>query len=181
MKIRNSFVSNSSSTSFTCSYCGNVESGWDYGLEECCMFECENNHIICQYHDKNWEEKKHNQEIINKEVEKWFDEEKEHMICFRKEYGFHIDDYKNKEDRDPTDEEVKERIVNGYKEGYIDSVPEEYCPLCNLTSISDHDLIWFLCDKFNIKREQVPQMIKDEFGTYKNFNKKIRKTYENKK
>jgi len=41
MKIRNGFVSNSSSCSFTCCRCGDTESGWDIGLQEARMFECE--------------------------------------------------------------------------------------------------------------------------------------------
>ena len=44
MKTRNGFVSNSSSSSFVCSICGESESGWDLGLSDFEMFECENGH-----------------------------------------------------------------------------------------------------------------------------------------
>jgi len=46
MKIRNGFVSNSSSSSFTCAVCGEDHSGMDLCLSECEMFECENGHIF---------------------------------------------------------------------------------------------------------------------------------------
>lgn len=46
MKRRYGFVSNSSSSSFLCSACGEIESGFDMGLSECEMFECEHGHYI---------------------------------------------------------------------------------------------------------------------------------------
>lgn len=48
MKTRQGFVSNSSSSSFICDVCGNVESGMDLGLEEIGMFECKNGHLACE-------------------------------------------------------------------------------------------------------------------------------------
>jgi len=62
MKIRNGFVSNSSSSSFVCDVCGAVESGWDACLSDFDMDRCENDHIFCNGHitdaiyveDKEW-------------------------------------------------------------------------------------------------------------------------------
>lgn len=50
MKLRNGFVSNSSSSSFICEVCGIVESGWDSGLVDFEMCECQNGHTVCQKH-----------------------------------------------------------------------------------------------------------------------------------
>lgn len=50
MKIRMGFVSNSSSSSFTCDVCGHSESGWDYGLEDVGMCRCVNDHTFCIDH-----------------------------------------------------------------------------------------------------------------------------------
>lgn len=50
MKIRNGFVSNSSSSSFICDVCSEVVSGWDMGLDEAEMYECENGHTFCREH-----------------------------------------------------------------------------------------------------------------------------------
>jgi hypothetical protein len=44
MKIRNGFVSNSSSSSFVCSICGEIESGMDLCLEDVCMVQCVKGH-----------------------------------------------------------------------------------------------------------------------------------------
>lgn len=48
MKIRTGFVSNSSSSSFICDFCGREDSGMDYCLEDAEMFECENGHTFCE-------------------------------------------------------------------------------------------------------------------------------------
>ena len=56
MKIRNGFVSNSSSSSFTCEVCGEMASGMDisHGADiwDCTsgMFQCENDHTVCKEH-----------------------------------------------------------------------------------------------------------------------------------
>jgi hypothetical protein len=50
MKYRSSFVTNSSSSSFVCDVCGATESGWDMGLSDAGMYECENGHTFCDSH-----------------------------------------------------------------------------------------------------------------------------------
>ena len=42
MKIRNGFVSNSSSSSFICEVCGQDASGYDMSLSDAEMYECIN-------------------------------------------------------------------------------------------------------------------------------------------
>jgi hypothetical protein len=46
MKSRFGFVSNSSTSSFTCEACGEIEAGFDGGMGDFYMFECENHHEI---------------------------------------------------------------------------------------------------------------------------------------
>jgi len=47
MKVRNGFVSNSSTSSFVCELCGETAAGMDLCLSDCDMFECINGHVIC--------------------------------------------------------------------------------------------------------------------------------------
>lgn len=46
--MRYGFVSNSSSTSFTCVKCGETGGGFDVDIEDCAMVECERGHIFCR-------------------------------------------------------------------------------------------------------------------------------------
>jgi len=50
MKIRNGFVSNSSSSSFVCEICYLADTVYDGGIGEIGMCECTNGHIICMDH-----------------------------------------------------------------------------------------------------------------------------------
>mgnify|MGYP001102798176 CR=1 FL=1 len=50
MKLRHGFVSNSSSSSFTCGVCGRTESGYDAGPEDFDMSRCEAGHKYCNHH-----------------------------------------------------------------------------------------------------------------------------------
>lgn len=49
-KKRLYFVSNSSSSSFTCEICNHVESGWDLSYEDSGFVCCENDHTFCEEH-----------------------------------------------------------------------------------------------------------------------------------
>lgn len=50
MKIRNGFVSNSSTSSFICKVCGEIYAERDCGLSEAEMFTCANGHTCCNNH-----------------------------------------------------------------------------------------------------------------------------------
>ena len=55
MKIRNGFVSNSSSSSFICNICGGLEGGYECSLSDVEMEECEHGHTFHLEHaDKNF-------------------------------------------------------------------------------------------------------------------------------
>src|SRR5512135_424322 len=55
MKTRNGFVSNSSSTSFTCDVCGEEASGMDLSCSEAGMVECLNGHTFCETHELSYD------------------------------------------------------------------------------------------------------------------------------
>lgn len=56
MKIRDGFVSNSSSSSFICEFCNEEYSGWDACLEDAEMCQCVNGHTICTSHISDYSE-----------------------------------------------------------------------------------------------------------------------------
>ena len=50
MKIRLDYITNSSSSSYTCIICDNTESGMNVGMSELGMIQCENGHTMCEDH-----------------------------------------------------------------------------------------------------------------------------------
>jgi len=50
MKIRNGFVSNSSSSSYVCEICNAALEAYDCNLNEIGLCECENGHLFCLDH-----------------------------------------------------------------------------------------------------------------------------------
>jgi len=69
MKVRFGFVSNSSSSSYTCDFCSRNESGYDLCLSEAGMVECVHNHTFCEDH-----------QIIAFDVEKTLAEKREILV-----------------------------------------------------------------------------------------------------
>lgn len=170
MKIRNSFVSNSSSTSFTCNACGENVIGRDMGLSEAEMFECENGHTICEYRcSKDWRDGL-TEENTNKFIEEKFDETKKSEKKYREDSNYSMYYGSRKM---PTDEEIRADLQREFREEYRNSVPKEFCPVCNFKVVSRYDHIPYVCYKLGIKRSDIPNMIKDEFSSYEDFRKAI--------
>ncbi len=67
MKVRNGFVSNSSTSSFICDICGEVESGYDMSPEEAGMFACEKGHYIHHKCIENMDKAKQYNEVYIKD------------------------------------------------------------------------------------------------------------------
>jgi len=162
MKIRNGFVSNSSSSSFICDVCGHDESGYDMTINEAGMVECEHGHIFCECHliggEKSYEkirEEFFKRDDINEVISDFVDSEEE------------VEDFINelKEDIDNFTEFYDDRIVGDYDE----YVPIEKCPLCSFKSISDEDFISFLKKDKEITKESIVKEISLKFKDYQEF------------
>lgn len=148
MKIRNGFVSNSSSSSFICQVCGEDASGMDMGLDDAQMFQCVNGHTVCLSH-----------------------------IEFSIPYGgdwTSIEDIKATiaEEKLPelTDEELVKLLQNN--EGIEYSIPASWCPVCNFKHMTEEDAQMYL---LTIKsEEEYLAEWKEKFGTYEKFNEFIK-------
>ena len=160
MKIRLSFVTNSSSSSYICEICGRTESGWDLGLSECEIQECINGHVIC----------------CDEALERPTKKEMIQMILeneWNKQYNYrtHTETIITEEElNDMHEDELYEEFITESHGHYM--APECTCPICQFIEYSEYDLSAFLLKAYKVPREEV-------FAEVKKFNKRRKKLYEN--
>lgn len=165
MKIRMDFVTNSSSSSFICDYCGNEVCGYDMSYSEAGMCECENGHTICNDHllEINWHKKlKSELKESLQNYSQWQDDDYYVKKCNEiKEMLEEMNEY--------SEEECKEIYLNEY-----DSVvPHECCPICSFKKLTDSDMAKYLLTKYKLTDKDVVKEVKNNFSDYNDFNKYI--------
>ena len=138
MKIRNGFVSNSSSSSYICRICGEVEAGYELSFSDTNMIQCTNDHIICKHHileGKNREEIKQILEKMDISVD-------------------NVDELLNKNSF--------YMIYNKFDNHY--ELPEEFCPICNMSVIDDKTLLNYMYKRSNTSNETIISEIRQSFN-----------------
>jgi hypothetical protein len=149
MKIRSAFVSNSSSSSFLCRVCGNIEEGFDVSVSEVGMCECEDGHIFCDGHKLDIDTEINSVSIA---------EMKEFLLS---ENEITLDD-------NFSDEDIK-AIYHECQEEDINEVSTLACPICQLKSITNEDMKAFLFKKLNSTEKLITKEIISTFADYDSF------------
>lgn len=151
MKIRASFVSNSSTSSFVCCICGREESGMDLSLSDCEMVECENGHIVCE----------------SELVEEIPDKIKE---------SDDFDSYSIPEKYCPVCNflAISERDVAKYLEKETNISRKEVFEEVKKSNkrrqkLYDSEYLMYVCAKSNIDRNTILPKLKERFGNYSEF------------
>ena len=168
MKVRNGFVSNSSSSSFVCLVCGNNESGMDLSLEDAGMRECVLGHIFCCCH------------TVTVDLTNLTLPEKREKL---KEY-YSGQSYCSTQDKSFINGSASDELVEDiFEEVFIDfdshDVPCDYCPICQFKSVSDSDLVkWFYATNPDIDEKRLLAMWKEQYGNYPLFAKAIQNVKE---
>lgn len=147
MKKRLGFVSNSSSSSYTCDSCGNTESGMDLCLSDVSMMECVNGHIFCEDHSS-----------FKFDDDRTIKEKKKIML----------DDPDMEVPSDVTDDKIEDMYDEWTSEARY-SVPASICPFCSLEGVTDPELIRYWLISTGVTREQVTEQIRQKFPSYEVF------------
>ena len=155
MKIRSGFVSNSSSSSFICDVCGQDVSGWDMGLYDAEMYECVNGHTFCEEHALNvGDEKTMAINIVEDQIKS--------LKRSQEKYGeegdtYYLDRIKDEEEflaeLKKDDYELDfDQISEDYELRY--SYPEKGCPICQMETVMDSDMVSYLLKKKRTYKER---------------------------
>jgi len=133
MKIRNGFVSNSSTSSFICHVCGEEFTGYDASPSEFDCSTCINEHVICNEHLKGIEIEP---EMING-CEHEFDRKK---MKFCPECG-------------------KEALIED-EDADSSQLAEKYCPICQFKLYSEEEMAQYLEKTRGVSRDEVFAKVK---------------------
>jgi len=165
MKFRTGFVSNSSSSSFVCDFCGEDVSGWDMCLSDAEMFNCEGcGHTVCD---------DHRLDVSVEQLKQWFvlatAEDKKH---------YWTGDAAEVAAFDGTSaDELLELMIPDEQRHYT---PSCMCPLCQLTKVTIKDMLRYLLAVLDRKSEDVVAEIQAKFTTLAEMNVYIEKQTEEK-
>lgn len=151
MKFRSDFVTNSSSSSYICEVCGDVQSGWDMSLSEAEMFECEKGHTFCQ------------SEAVG-ELDK---AAYARRIFMEEKASINMSHYKDSGETDTEfetrlmeDDDVAEEFADNYCE--LDyHYPKENCPICTHEHITYKEVVSFACNKLGISYDELHKLAKE--------------------
>ena len=167
MKVRTGFVSNSSSSSFTCCICGTTESGMDASWQDWDWNGCEHGHVFCC------------DELIEIEEDKVIDFKKNYIIKDIKEYikddedeelsEYHQTLKANLDKLESGDFSELEECWEEWTEGA--TICELECPICQFEAPDYGDLARYLEKKFSIPRDEIFKIVKEK-------NKRRRKLYD---
>ena len=186
MKIRKSFVTNSSSSCYVCRFCGASEGGWDIDIKEAGMYMCENGHVLCREHYRKIPEKEiynyyrkylidkiykcyiADNDLINdtKEIERRIFttinlfkmlKEMKKLYCGAQDSDDCVKKYNN----------LKDFVEDNFEFSY--NVPSIFCPVCNFEKILDYEGFQYLLKITGHTEKTLLEKIKKEFNSHDEF------------
>jgi hypothetical protein len=166
MKIRSGFVSNSSSSSFICDVCGHDASGWDLGLHDAEMYQCENGHTFCEDHALDLGDEKEMAkmlaksaiEIYTENAKKYGDDDGHYAGYIKEEEAFLVELEDEDYEVDTNDLDEKYDLRYDY--------PSKGCPICQMEVVTSDDMVSYFLKKHGVTSEEVKEEMKNKFLSY---------------
>jgi len=159
MKIRRGFVSNSSSTSFTCEISGDTESGYDIGMTDAGMYSCRSDHYMCECYVEEFIEKLAAQGIDAIMAAMPDEDDQDMRDALEEEY-----------DAACITQEVSADDLYNMVESMLGdfdgrgALPQGMCPICQLEHVSRPDVIRYLLMCRDCTVEDLRVEIKQRYG-----------------
>jgi hypothetical protein len=156
MKIRNGFVSNSSSSSFICCLTGDMESGMDASASDLGFVECKNGHTF------------------KEDLRLDFDIDEPTIDDYREWFknSWKYDYHQNKENL--SDEDFLEWFEEDCLEEYEDEgISPLQCPICQFEDLPFEDVAKYYLINQGLTRKEFAGKMKEQFGDYESFSKFI--------
>jgi hypothetical protein len=153
-----------------CEICGEDASGMDMGLSEAEMVQCQNGHIFCEDHLKDYDKKEVLISLIKKVIEEidernWYTKEENEI--YKKEKEEELNNIDNIDE-----DEIEEILNEEYEFNY--NVPEIICPICNFDELTDTNISIYLLKKYNINIKDLKTEMKNTFNNYYKFKEYIK-------
>lgn len=176
MKIRTGFVSNSSSSSFICDVSGETYSGYDAGLEDFYLYQCENDHTFLEDYltgDIN------DGEELYKFMLKSLTNDMKYDICkkYSKKHTYDLTLEQIEEAKQLALEKIKEvkeegtydDLLHEYTSEFRYNLPSCFCPICSLDKFKDKEFKKYMIKISSKTEEQIKKEIKENFSSYTEF------------
>lgn len=155
MKIRDGFVSNSSSSSFVCDICGAVESGYDATAEELGFVNLTCGHTICEGELLKISDEDYIQcvrDIIKEKLDEESDDKESYIYKRNLEAYEELSNITDKEDA----QDILDNII------YSKYVWKQ-CPICTNKIILDGNILDFVLKTHDLKKEDIIKTIQEKF------------------
>ncbi len=179
MKIREGFISNSSTTSFTCDACGEVHAFHDsVSLEDMDIIEYACGHgVCCEKHNMN-----------DKDVQKKWEEGVRQAMKEKQEKlrGTEPNKYQSAEDFQREISKIQEVLDIEDPEEFRDNLfgswdgynPSSLCPVCSLSSMNNDYIFDYLVAKFQLNLKEVHEEIKSKFQNFTEYKEWVKSQKE---
>ena len=151
MKIREGFVSNSSSSSFTCDVTGDTESGYNASAGDCGMLECVNDHTFVEGYKVN-------------DVPYISRDDRMQMIRDSQGKSYNPADWEHLDDIE---------LEDAWRDSTDGQVREIECPICSFKNVKQADAYKYLMADRGFTEEMLLRELKNKFKNYGAYKKHI--------